>query len=265
MIQRLLLILVSLWPTAISTLSAQVGFSLPFLNNVDSGTTVTVPVRVSNFDSIVAAQFVVQWDPEVLSFVKVILYNLPGMDYLDFGLTEAPDSGLIRFAWEAPTGSFNSGVTVPDQTAIYRIQFNVVGQVNAGTPLLITEIPPTDFEVVRVGHPALTIDSCSIENGFVAVGYTVATHEPEKNTLPVTITPNPFSDSFRVVFDLETNEIVHFRLTDAAGRLVEEKKMSLSPGQHGMEIVSDQLQENGIYYLIIRTATRSCISPLVKF
>jgi len=265
MIQRLLLIIVSLWPTAISTLSAQVGFSLPFLNNVDPGTTITVPVRVSNFDSIVAAQFVVQWDPEVLSFVKVILYNLPGMDYLDFGLTEAQDSGRIRFAWEAPTGSFNSGVTVPDQTAIFRIQFNVIGQVNAGTSLLITEVPPTDFEVVRVGYPALTIDSCNIENGFVAVGYTVATDEPEKNTLPVTITPNPFSDSFRVVFDLETDEIVHFRLTDAAGRLVEEKKMSLPPGQHGMEIVSDQLQENGIYYLIIRTATRSCISPLVKF
>lgn len=265
MIQRLLFIIVSLWLSAVSTLSAQVGFSLPFLNDVDSGTVITVPVRVSNFDSIVAAQFVVQWDPEVLSFVKVILYNLPGMDYLDFGLTEAQDSGIIRFAWEAPSGSFNSGVTVADQTAIYRIQFNVIGQISAGSALTIAEIPPTDFEVIKVGHPALTIDSCEIVNGYVAVGYTVATAEPEKNTLPVRIAPNPFSDATRVVFDLKSDEIVHFRLTDAAGRLVEEKKMSLPPGQHGMEIVSDQLQENGIYYLIIRTATRSCISPLVKF
>lgn len=265
MTQRLLLILVSLWPSAFSALSAQVGFSLPFMNDVDPGTTITVPVRVSNFDSIVATQFVVQWDPEVLSFIKIILYNLPGMDYLDFGLTEAQDSGLIRFAWEAPSSYFNSGVTVADETAIFRIQFNVTGQINEDSPLLISEKPPTDFEVLQVGHPALTIDSCEITNGFVAVGYTVSAGEPDHNTLPVVIRPNPFSSVSTVVFDLESDEIVHFRITDTAGRLIEEKKISLPPGQHGMEIVSDQLQENGIYYLILRTATRSCIRPLVKF
>ena len=264
MTQRLLLILVSLWLFVISNLSAQVGFSLPFLNNVSPGAAITIPVTVSNFDSIIAVQFVVRWDPKVLAFVKVLIYNLPGMDDQDFGLTEVKDSGILRFAWEAPLSYLTTGVTRPDSSFIFKLRFTVTGQVNDSSRMTISGLPPTDFEVVKVGHPALTIDSCHIVNGFVAVGYTVAAGEPEDRLFPVTILPNPFSASTLVNFDLETAETVQIQLADVTGRLISEKKLSLPPGQHGMEIASDQLQENGIYYLIIRTATRSCIRPLVK-
>lgn len=263
--QRLLLILVSLWPSIYSATTAQVGFSLPALNNVAPGSAITVPLSVSNFDSVVAIQFVVQWNPQVLSFSKILLYNLPNMDDQDFGLSQAQDSGIIRFAWEAPVSSLASGITRPDSTVIFRMRFNVTGQIGDSSALTITERQPTVFEVIKVGRPPQTIDSCIIDNGFVAIGYTVSTDEPEGNSLPVKIFPNPFSTSTNAFFDLKDAETVQVRLTDVAGRLVEEKKIWMPAGQHGMEIVSDQLQENGIYYLILRTASQSCTRTLVKF
>lgn len=262
MIQRLLLILVSLWLFPLSNTSAQVGFSLPVLNNVNTGTIVTLPVTVSNFDSIVGTQFVIQWDPAVLSFLSVLNYNLAGMTSDDFGLAETT-SGILRFAWEAP--ALSTGVTVADGTAIFLVKFSVVGQTNQGSSLMFTEIPPTVFEVVQVGHPPFGMPQCTVNNGYVAVGFALSTNWiDDENTLPVSISPNPFAVTTKVVVDMDTGGALQMVLTDASGHPVYEKKMSLAAGQHGMEIASDQLQENGIYYLIIRTATRSCIRPLVK-
>ena len=263
MTHRLLAIIVSLWLSLISGLSAQVGFTLPFLNDVSPGTTLVIPVTVTNFDSIVSSQFVIQWDPAVLDFGAILTYNLPGMNSEDFGLADTA-SGILRFAYEAP--SLSSGVSKSDGSTIFRMSFYVKGEVNDGTALTFSGLPPTEFEVIQAGHPAaLTIDSCALVNGFVAVGYTVATAEPGTELLPVTIFPNPFFSAIQAVFDLKTSETVQIVLTDAAGKQIEEKKISLPAGQHGMEIASDQLQENGIYYLIIRTATQTCIRSLVKF
>lgn len=264
MTQRLLAIIVSLWLSIISTLSAQqVGLHLPFLNNVSSGSTLLVPVTVSNFDSITSIQFVLQWNPQVLSMPQVLTYNLPQMDSDQFNFADTA-SGLLRFVYEAP--NVNTGVSKSDGATIFRLSFFVAGQINDGSVMQFTGVPPTEFEISQVGHPQpLTIDSCEIVNGFVAVGYTVSTAGPADGAFPVKISPNPFIDATQVVFDLKTSETVQFLLTDVAGKTLDEKKMWLPAGQHGMEIASDQLQENGIYYLIIRTATQSCIRSLVKF
>lgn len=261
MIQRLLLTLVGLWLFPLFSV-AQVGFSLPVLNNVAPGAVVTLPVKVSNFDSIVGAQFVIEWDTQVLSFLTVLAYNLPNMSNEDFGLGDTPN-GVLRFAWEAP--NVNTGHTVADGTSIFLIRFSVVGENNQGSSVIIRDDSTTIFEVVQVGKPPLGIEDCTISNGYVAVGFTLSTDWlEEKNTFPVTVSPNPFSGSTSINFELDDSAVLQMVLTDAAGHPVLEKKMSFSAGRHGMEIASDQITEKGIYYLILRTATRSCIRPLVK-
>lgn len=261
MTQRLLTILVSLWLPSISSLSAQVGFTLPALNYVSPGVYITVPVTVSNFDSIFSTQFTIQWDSSVLEFDQVLSYNLPMLVSDNFGLGDILH-GKVRFAYEAP--NFNTGVSKSDGSAIFRLSFYVNGHANDFTALTIAGDQTTEFEVGQVGHAALTIDSCEIQNGFVAVGYMVGTVSPEAATLPVQISPNPFSSATRVFIDLKTSEMVHIILTDSRGKVLEEKKIEWPAGQHGMEIASDQLRENGIYFLILRTATHSCIRSLVK-
>lgn len=269
MIQRSLLFLVGLWLFSFSKLSAQVGFSLPVINEVSPGSIVTLPVKVFNFDSITGAQFVIQWDPQVLSLATTLGYNLPNMTYEDFGLGDA-SNGLLRFAWEAPSGT--AGYTAADGTSIFLMKFSVVGQNNQGSFVTFTEDPPqTIFEVTQATSKVdsavfYTINDCTLNNGYVAVGFTLSTDWlSSQNDLPVTVSPNPFAISTTANFSLESRSDVHMVLTDAAGHPVFERRATYPAGQHGMEIASDRLKENGIYYLILRTATQSCIRPLVKF
>ncbi|MFN0014902.1 MAG: cohesin domain-containing protein [Saprospiraceae bacterium] len=265
MFQRLLPLAVGLWLTMASDLPAQVGFSLPVVNQAMPGGIVAMPVTVSNFDSIVVVQFVIQWDPQVISFLNVTSLNLPGLKLDDFNTMDAPN-GMLRFVYEAP--NVQSGVTLTDNTIIFRVRFLVVGQQNQGTPVIFTESPPTDFEVVKAGTPPIGYDmeDCDLNNGYVAVGFTLSTDWlDDPNTLPVSVSPNPFPVSTTAFLDLDSASDVNMILTDASGHPVLSRKMWLGIGRHGMEIAPDTPLDSGIYYLILRTAAgRSCVRPVVK-
>lgn len=262
MFRRLLPFMVGLWLAGFPTLSAQVGFSLPVVNEAVPGTVVNLPVTVSDFDSVIGVQFVLEWDPQVISFLAVLNFNLPLMKSEDFGLLEV-SNGRLRFAWNTP--NVNNGVTLADGSAIFLIKFSVVGQPDQGTAIVFTESPPTEFEVVQVGRPPLGLNDCVLNNGYVAIGFTLSTDWVEgHNSLPVSVYPNPFSSHTTAAFDLDTASDVYIVLTDASGHPVMDQKMSLPAGRHGMEIASLHLRESGVYYLILRTANRSGVRPLVK-
>lgn len=264
------IVFVSLWLSFTSLLSAQqVGLSLPFLNNVNSGSLISMPVKVTNFDSITSAQFVIRWDPAVLQFFTTDQYNLPDLDGMDFGTLNTLDSGILRFAWTP--SNLSTGVTVPDETTIFRLRLKALGPVNSGTAVTFGSAPPTDFEITQLENGnivARTINQVTLTQGFVAIGYTVAAGEPasDAEALSLKVAPNPFNTKTQITFDLETAGDVQVTITDAAGRTILEKTMpQLSQGQHGMEIVSPELREKGMYYLILRTKTRLCVQPLIVF
>lgn len=263
MFQRLLPLVAGLWLVAVSDLSAQVGFAMPIINEAPPGSFAVLPVTVTNFDSMEAMQYVVQWDPQVLSFFNVNNLNLPGLIMDDFA-TQDVQNGILRLTWVSPNAQ--SGTSVADGTAIFRIRFLLIGQENQGSSVIFNGVPPTDFELVKVGNPVgLTMDDCTLNNGYVAIGFTLSTDWLDGlHTLPVTITPNPFPNSTTATFELDKSADVYLVLTDASGHPVFDRKMSLPAGRHGMDIASDRCRESGIYYLILRTADRSCVRPLVK-
>lgn len=263
------IVFVSLWLHFSLFLSAQVGFSLPFLNNVNSGSLVSLPVKVTNFDSVTSAQFVIKWDPQVLQFFTTDQYNLPDLDGQDFGTLNTLDSGILRFAWSS--SNLDDGVTVPDQSTIFRIRVKALGAVNAGSTVLFGSLPPTDFEVTQIVNGqivARSINQVNLTQGFVAIGYTVDTEEPQSvpGDFSVRIAPNPFSEKTQIAFDLDAASDVRLSVSDATGRIILEKTMlQLAKGQHGMEIASPVLREKGMYYLILRTQSHSCVQPLFVF
>lgn len=249
--------------SAAGIVSAQVGFTLPFNNNITSGSTLTVPVQVSGFSNIVGVQFVITWDKNVLGFSSVGGMNLPGMDATDFNTTQAVSDGILRFVW-VTSDNPQSGTTRPDGTTIFHIVFNVTGPLNSGTAITITEVPPTGFEVNQVVNgnlEALGPNQVQITQGFVAVGYTVGvsdiSNDPE---WPVRIVPNPFSDRAQIFFEVEEGADIQVVITDVSGKIVLKKNInSAKSGQHGMEIASSELDEKGTYFLILRTDKRSCV------
>lgn len=237
---------------------------MPVINEAAPGSFAVLPVTVTDFDSIVSMQYVIQWDPQVLTFYSVTSLNLPGLILDDFA-TQDVANGILRFTWQAP--NVQTGVTVADQTAIFRVRFLLVGQENQGSAVVFNGVPPTEFEVVKAGNPATGYDmeDCSLSNGYVAIGFSLSTDWIEgENSLPVSFAPNPFPVSTTATFDLDKASDLYMVLTDASGHPVLDRKMSLPAGRHGMELAPDRFRDSGIYYLILRTADRSCVRPLVK-
>lgn len=268
--QRILILVVSLWLIQNNVLSAQaVGFSLPTVNNITPGQNMLLPVSVTNFDSILSAQFVIRWNPQVLQFQSVASLNLPNLDPEDFGMTEAVDSGFIRFGWASPTDVMhpNEGTTVADGTVIFRLKMKAVGPDTSSTPVRFTELAPlTIFEVTKgngqvFGYAPGNIPPV-LHPGFVAIGYTVATHEAGNPDAFVRVSPNPFQASTQIMLTLEEASPVQLIVTDVAGRILLEKKFQLPAGQHGMEIASSQLREKGTYFMLCRTKSFSIAMPL---
>ena len=249
--------------SAAGIVSAQVGFSLPISNNITPGSTLTVPVKVTGFTNIVGVQFVISWDKNVLSFSSVNGLNLPALDASDFNTTQAVTDGILRFAW-VTSDSPNSGTTRPDGTTIFQLVFTVTGPLNSGTAITITEVPPTGFEVNQVVNGSLQaygINQVQIMQGFAAVGYTVGTSDIANDPAwPVSISPNPFSNRTQIFFEIKERADIQVIITDVAGKIVLKKNIfSAEPGQHGMEIASSELDEKGMYFLILRTDKRSCV------
>ena len=238
---------------AANVLSAQIGFSLPVVNNAAPGSTIYVPVATQGFTAIAAAQFVLRWDPAVLEFDTVSNYNLAGLDSLDFGISETLDSGMLRMAWTAP--SFTTGATVADGTPIFTLKFKVIGANNTGTELTITEqIPTTYFEIVPAQGQPIGLNGVVLDQGFLAVGYTVGTRMPNLHTIDFQIAPNPAVERAQGRFVLPEAATVHLTVTDGAGRIVDTQALPLSAGQHGIELPLGSLRTKGLYYLLLRTA-----------
>lgn len=265
--QRLLILPAIVWLFTSLPLSAQVGFSLPFINQANPGQVMNLPVTVSNFDSILSVQFVIRWDPAVLQFISVGTYSLPDLGDEDFGLTHTQDSGIFRLAWYS---SDTLGISEPDDYTIFKMKFKVIGPLLSGTAVYFTELPPvTFFEVTQRGGTSYGfIDSTDIEpildQGFVAVGYTVAAGEPAaRPDFHIDIVPNPFSERTQVVFEVEKAAPARVAITDATGRVLLEKAMDLLPGRNGMEIERAVLHEHGVYFLVVHAEGFSWVRPIV--
>lgn len=102
-----------------------------------------VPVTVDNFVDLTGLQFSMHWDPEVIQFVGLQSLNLPGLTSANFGLEHA-DEGTLAVSWSDNT---LEGVSVPDETLIFGLEFEVIGQPEDWTAIRVIE-EPTRFEVV---------------------------------------------------------------------------------------------------------------------
>jgi hypothetical protein len=260
---RLLLLSISLIFTTAS-LSAQIGFSLPFVNNAVSGSTLNLPVTVTGFDSISAVQYVIRWDPEVLRLDTISSLNLPDLVIdEDFGLGQSLDSGILRFAWTSPDLSI--GTTRPDGASIFTLVFTVIGANATETALTFTELPPnTYFEVVNYTGQTVSMDEAVIDNGFVAVGFTVSAAEPGMDALNPQLAPNPFSDATRLTFELPQATRVRWTITDATGRQLLDEQEFLPAGAHSLEFDSTLLPARGTYYLLLQAGSYRRAMPLIS-
>ncbi len=247
---------------ALPAFGQPLGLSLPVINNAVPGQIVAMPLTVTNFDSVVSAQFVVAWDPAVLSLLTISNFNLPNLDLEDFNFNDT-SNGVLRFLWLGPV----DGATVPNGSAIYLMLFQVVGPQNSGSAVSVTELPPlTFFEMTTANGEILEINDVNIQNGFVAVGYAVGTSSADEALWPVQVYPNPVTEASKVYFELEEAGAVSLEWFDGSGRLLAAQTRFFYPGKHGMEIAYLNLSQTALpCYLALRSGSRRAVLPLVRF
>jgi len=147
------------------------------------GSRVKAPVTVTGFKQVTGAQFTVQWDPAVLRFVQISGLNLAGLGSENFG-TALAEQGKIAVVWDDPR---TAGVSLPDETAIFALEFQTVGPAGKESVLALADAPTrrrvvvgtafgqfvTEHGLVRVEtpEPPLTIsllrDNPRAENSLV--------------------------------------------------------------------------------------------------
>jgi hypothetical protein len=265
------LALVGLWVFFSAFLSAQVGFSLPFINDATPGTTKSLNVTTTNFDSVVGVQFVLRWDPTVLKYIGIDNLNLPDLDPSDFNASQAVDSGIVRLLWIWSNPQAFPGVSLPDGTSLFRLRLNVIGQDSSSSSVVFTQSATTVFDVTKVAADSMLyscfLDDVVLSPGFVAVGYTVAANEPfSANNWAIRAFPNPFSELTNIQFSLDESADIQAIVTDLAGKIVFENTLpNLPPGQHGMEIEKAFLRKKGAYFLTLRSGAKVCVQPLFLF
>jgi len=140
-------------------------------DSVPSGSQTCIDIKVKNFMDIVAMQFGMTYDPTKLQFLNIMPGANPlsiqtGVSGPNFVATPTIAAGTIRFIWDDSTAPF--GVTVPDNTSIFSVCFQVVAPTGTTTPVTIGNVTglPAAFAKEGVGEiPAV------LNNGLV---YTTA-------------------------------------------------------------------------------------------
>ena len=192
-----------------------------------------MPVKAINLDSILSLQLLIRWDPTVLRYVTIDQLGIPGLAFNDFNTANALDSGYIRLQFEGNT-ALPPGTSVADSTTVFRLRFNVIGPDTSSSPVKITELltfPPLIYELIKVRPDTSTvgyyIGDCAHTNGFVAVGYTVSATEPQANTLPISLAPNPFLVSTTLQYFLEETTDIQIVISNMLGQVVFQKQILL--------------------------------------
>ncbi len=146
--------------------------TLEDFNNVQSGSQICMGVSVSEFTDIIGMQFSINYDPNALQFVSVGGFNLDQLTAASFGVPPATNPGIITLSWLDQT---LGGVTLPDDSEIFEICFNVVG---SGSTTVSFSSNPTNIEVTdgdeNEVNPVVTESGTVVINGEPPVeGFTL--------------------------------------------------------------------------------------------
>jgi len=122
---------------------------------------VCVDFTTNNFDDIVGMQYTLQWDPAVLA------YNRVEAEIPAFSSTfNAAGNDRLRYSWTNPPAV---GLTLPDETVIYRVCFDIVGECEDSTPLSFIGETGRPIEITDGSFTSLPANEVMMIDGRVEI------------------------------------------------------------------------------------------------
>ena len=224
--------------------SAQLSLALSDIIG-EEGQTVDVNISVSGFNDISSMQFSVNWDSTVLDFKALDNLSdvLPGFSTQEIGLVET-SSGAVRVAW---FDNSTMGITIPDNTQLFTLQFELIGEAGTNSAVTIADQPIVieftnqageKVELSSVIGGVITVPDNTTAINFLTVQDGVTLYQNE---------PNPFKAVTKI------KAIFQFFITDISGRIVHQNNFTSVQGENTIVIERRLLGASGTYYYTLQS------------
>lgn len=122
---------------------AQVNFQIASVTG-DKNDTVSVPVTTTGFNNVLAAQFSMSYDSNVLAIVDVVKTANFDVNYSTHVGSTSVKNGQLGFTWDAPGGV---GKNITNGSLIFTIRFKLIGKECDSSFVKLTS-KPTSIEVL---------------------------------------------------------------------------------------------------------------------
>jgi hypothetical protein len=77
--------------------------------------------------------------------------------------------------------------------------------------------------------------------------------------------PNPFTETTNVWFQIPSQSLVKWSITDVSGRLIKQSNQWFGAGEHVLDFEKNTFHSPGIYYFTIESADYKRTLKMVKF
>jgi gliding motility-associated-like protein len=123
-------------------------------SDAPKGDCIWVPVRLYNFDSVLACQFGIAYDPRIIVPVgKWANKNLNGLDTSANNIYFDSLNKLVRVLWSNPNAN-GTNTSFKNGDTIIMVKFKLIGEPGACTPVYLLGGPPVYTEFVNpIGDP----------------------------------------------------------------------------------------------------------------
>jgi len=169
------------------------------------GSTVCLPMTVSNFSSILGMQFSVNYNATALTYTGAQNFT-PLLGGFSTGSVGNPSPGNLTFTWNDPNAS---GVTLPNGTVLVELCFTVAG---TGSTMVSFSGTPTPIEVINGNEMEVPFGSESstitIGGGATPTGFTLTLADvttPQGSTVCLPMTVSNFNNILGMQFSVNYN------------------------------------------------------------
>ncbi|MEL7425969.1 MAG: gliding motility-associated C-terminal domain-containing protein, partial [Bacteroidota bacterium] len=127
-----------------------------------------------------------QWDPTIIQYLGNEAYGLPGLSEFNFGEPEV-DQGRLTFVW---FDGQVAGVSLADETTIFALQFQVLGEAGESSPISFIDAPtPIQIGVIE------GIDILEVEGELIDGAVTIESETEPLDVSVSTVDNNCFGES----------------------------------------------------------------------
>jgi hypothetical protein len=235
---------------------AQPTFLFPDYSD-EQGATVSVTLKVVNFENIVSSQFSIHWNPEVLRYNSVSNFAIPMMTIGDNFGTPLVENGILTFSW---LDMALNGYTLADSTNLFSIEFDIVGAMGDTSGIRFSDQPT----IREIADTTFTAVPTVFEDGMVEVITTTNTTDPENAPLRILeCYPNPFKELTQVQLHIARSTNAHIIITNTQGQTVWEDHRHFNAGNHAFSLKKDIFPATGTYFLRLQSNEFSVTQKLI--